>query len=183
MMILLQGVITFNSFYLQTRRQQTQNTGLCFAFNSRQSCSSKWICRRITSSAWLKVYRRLWTEQIFWRLKEVTWNISWKTFRWGWGSRSALCLIPCQALGCDWQFLCDTFLTVFFCYQVICVFLLLRWNFLHLCVIHRFSIPMKKWKWRALFLSKLNSLISCRQRWTNQQKRKRWVKKVWEAWN
>lgn len=114
MMIILQGVTTFNSFYLQTRRQQTQNPGLCFPFNSRQSCSSKWICRRITSSAWLKACKRLWTEQIFWRLREVTWNISWKTFRWGWGSRAVLCLIPCEALGCDLQFVCDTFFRVFF---------------------------------------------------------------------
>lgn len=53
--------------------------------------------------------------------------------------------------------------------------------FFFLCVVHRFSIPMKRWKWRALFLSKPNSLTSCKQRWTSQPKRKRWVIKVWEA--
>lgn len=73
--------------------------------------------------------------------------------------------------------------TVFFTSVLLlgCLFLLLRWNFLHICVVQRFSIPMKKWKWRALFLSKPNSLISCKQRWTSQRKRKRWVKEVWES--
>lgn len=69
------------------------------------------------------------------------------------------------------------FLTSF--YWVVYLFLLLGWNCLRICLSHRFSIPMKKWKWRGLFLSKPNSLISCRQRWTNRRKRKRWVKKVW----
>lgn len=93
--------------------------------------------------------------------------------------------LPVEFFGCDLLFLCDTFLMLFFSSILLLsyLFILLRWNFSCVCVVHRFSIPMKKWKWRALFLSKPNSLISCRQRWTNQRKRKRWVNKVWEAWN
>lgn len=44
-------------------------------------------------------------------------------------------------------------------------------------ILQRFCIPMKRWKWRALSHNKPNSLISCKQRWTSQPKRKRWIKK------
>ena len=49
---------------------------------SKPSYSSRWTCRRITFSVWLKGCKKLWIGLICWRQKGVTWNISWKTFRW-----------------------------------------------------------------------------------------------------